>query len=143
MEGTQPDLKKIKVVTKYYVLVFVTNVRAFMGLIGYYQNYIKGYSHIAIPLFELTKIDIMFMWTPQCQNAFNVLKDALVKAPILVRLVFTKAFILDVNRLIKGMGVVLSQKERRFEQVVAYANKVLSPLQKKFHPMEGECYKLI
>ncbi len=56
MEGIKLDLKKIKVVTKYYVIVFVTNVRAFMGLIGYYQNYIKGYSQIVIPLFELIKM---------------------------------------------------------------------------------------
>jgi hypothetical protein len=70
----------------------------------------------------------MLMWAPQCQNAFNVLKDALVKAPILVRLVFIITFILDVNQSIKEMGVVLSQKERRFEWVVTYASEVLSPI---------------
>jgi hypothetical protein len=101
--------------TKYFVSIFVTNVRAFLSFIGYYQNYIKRYSRIAIPLFELTKNDFMFMWTPQCQIAFNVLKDALLKAPILVRPIFAKTFILDVNRSTKGMGVVLSQKEKRFE----------------------------
>jgi hypothetical protein len=29
------------------------------------------------------------------------------------------------------------------ERVVAYANKGLTTVQKKFHPMEGECYVLI
>jgi len=39
--------------------------------------------------------------------------------------------------------VILSQKEGRFEKVVAYASKSLTEAQKKFHPMEGECYALI
>ncbi len=44
---------------------------------------------------------------------------------------------------LKGVGAILSQKEGRKERVVAYANKGLTPVQKKFHPMEGECYALI
>lgn len=121
---------------KYPMPIFVTNVRAFLGLTGYYRNYVKRYSYIRChPSFKLTKNNIMFMWTPQCQNAYNVLKDALVKAPILVRPNVTNAFILDVGWSTKGVGVVLSQKEGRFEQMVAYATKVLSPVQKKFHPM--------
>jgi hypothetical protein len=115
IEGTRPNLKKIKALTRYHVPIFITNVRAFMGLTRYYRNYIRGYFHIAIPLFELTKNDIMFMWTPQCQKEFNVLKDALVKTQILVRLDFTKTFILDVDWSTKGVGVVLSQKEGTFE----------------------------
>jgi len=37
----------------------------------------------------------------------------------------------------------LSQKSKRHDQVIAYANKGLSPVQRCFHPMEGECYALI
>jgi hypothetical protein len=37
----------------------------------------------------------------------------------------------------------LSQKEGKFEKVVAYASKSLTEAQRKFHPMEGECYALI
>jgi hypothetical protein len=37
----------------------------------------------------------------------------------------------------------LSQREGKLEKVVAYANKGLTEVQKKFHPMEGECYALI
>jgi hypothetical protein len=37
----------------------------------------------------------------------------------------------------------LSQKEGKFEKVVAYASKSFIEAQRKFHPMEGECYTLI
>ncbi len=43
----------------------------------------------------------------------------------------------------KGVGAILSQREGRKEKVVAYASKGLTSAQKKFHPMEGECYALI
>jgi hypothetical protein len=48
-----------------------------------------------------------------------------------------------VDWSLKGVGAILSQKEGRKERVVAYASKGLTPVQKKFHPMEGECYALI
>jgi hypothetical protein len=45
--------------------------------------------------------------------------------------------------LIKKIGAILSQKNGRHEQIIAYANKTLTPLQKQYHPMEGECFALI
>lgn len=48
-----------------------------------------------------------------------------------------------INLSTKRVGAVLSQKEGMFEQVMAYVNKTLSLVHKKFHPMEGECYALI
>jgi hypothetical protein len=71
------------------------------------------------------------------------LKRALVEAPILVRPDFEKPFCLDVDWSTKGVGAILSQREGRFENVVAYASKGLIVVQRKFHPMEGECYALI
>jgi hypothetical protein len=94
-------------------------------------------------LFELTKKDVAFVWNQDCQQAFDFLKRALIDAPILVRPDFRKPFCLDVDWSIKGVGAILSQKEGRFERVVAYANKGLIVAQRKFHPMEGECYALI
>jgi hypothetical protein len=64
----------------------------------------------------------------------------LIKAPILVRLDFERPFILDVDWLIKGVRLVLSQKQNKHECVITYAIKGLTPSQRKFHPMEGECY---
>jgi hypothetical protein len=65
-EGTQPNQGKIKVVTKFPAPVLVKNVCVFLGLIGYYKNYAKGYSKIIVPLFELTRKDVAFSWNNEC-----------------------------------------------------------------------------
>jgi hypothetical protein len=70
---------------------------------------LRGYSRIVVSFFELIRKDATFCWNDECHNAFNVLKDALVKAPILIRLDFTKPFILDVDWSTKGVGAILSQ----------------------------------
>jgi hypothetical protein len=56
---------------------------------------------------------------------------------------FDKQFCLDVDWSPKDVGAILSQREGRKEKVVAYASKGLTFAQKKFHPLEGECYALI
>jgi hypothetical protein len=142
-EGTKPDPGKIDAVLRFPTPKTVTNVRSFLGLTGYYRKYIRAYSRMAGPLFELTKKDVMFVWDQNCQRAFDDLKRALVGAPVLVRPDFKGPFCLDVDWSTKGVSAILSQKEGRFERVIAYASKALTVAQRKFHPMEGECYALI
>jgi hypothetical protein len=72
-----------------------------------------------------------------------MLVEVIVEALVLVRPDFNKPFILDVDWSIKGVGAILLQNFRRQEQIIAYANKGLSLVQCRFHPMEGECYALI
>jgi len=43
-EGTKPDPGKIEVVLHFSQPKTVTNVRSFLGLTGYYRNYVRGYS---------------------------------------------------------------------------------------------------
>jgi hypothetical protein len=91
----------------------------------------------------LTRKDVAFVWDVGCQQAYRALKAALVDAPVLTRPDFRKTFWMDVDWSPKGVGAILSQKAGRFEKVVVYASKSLTEAQKKFHPMEGECYALI
>jgi hypothetical protein len=84
-------------------------VRAFMGLTRYYRRFIVGYAKMAEPLFALTKKECKFLWTPICQTTFVALKRKLVEA-LLVRFDFNKSFILDVDWLIKGVGVFCHKK---------------------------------
>jgi hypothetical protein len=66
-EGTKLDLDKIDVVLHFPEPKTVTNIRSFLGLTRYYQNYVRGYSWLASPLFELTEKDIAFVWNLDCQ----------------------------------------------------------------------------
>ena len=58
-------------------------VRAFLGLVGYYRKFIKGFAKIAKPLILLTRQQVKFEWTPVRHTAFLHLKEAIVQAPIL------------------------------------------------------------
>jgi hypothetical protein len=142
-EGIQPDPGKIQAVLHFPPPRNVTNVRSFQGLTGYYRKYVKGYSTVAGPLFALTRKDVAFVWDVNCERAYQTLKTELVNAPILTRPDFKRTFWLDVDWSPKGVGAILSQKDGKFERVVAYASKSLTEAQRKFHPMEGECYALI
>ncbi len=94
-------------------------------------------------LFELTNKDVAFVWDVGCEQAYHALKAALVDAPVFTRPDFKRTFWLDVDWSTKGVGAILSQREGKFEKVIAYASKSLTEAQRKFHPMEGECYTLI
>jgi len=96
-EGTKPDLGKIDAVLRFPEPKTVTNVKSFLGLTGYCRKYVRGYSRLAGPLFELTKKDVAFVWNQDYQQAFDALKRALVDVPILVHPDFKRPFCLEVD----------------------------------------------
>jgi hypothetical protein len=142
-EGIRPNPGKIEAVLHFPTPKNVTSVRSFLGLTGYYGKYVRGYSSLAGPLFELTRKDVAFVWDVGCEQAYQALNATLMDAPVLTRPDFKQTFWLDVDWSPKGVGAILSQKERKFERVIAYASKSLTEAQRRFHPMEGECYALI
>ena len=56
-------------------------IKQFLGLVGYYRKFIPRFADIAMT--NLTKQDIPFEWTVQCQAAFELLKEAIITSPIL------------------------------------------------------------
>jgi hypothetical protein len=94
---TKPDLGKIETLLHFPEPKTITNIKSFLGLIGYYHNYVLDYSRLAAPLFELTKKDVDFVCNLGYQQAFEVLKITLVDAPVLIWPDFKKSFCLDVD----------------------------------------------
>jgi hypothetical protein len=99
-----PNTLKIKAKEKFMIHVYVTNVYAFLRL----TRYIKGHAKIVVPLFELTKKDVVFKWVPICQKALDALRKTLIQALILYRPDFNKTFILDINWSTQGVGAIFS-----------------------------------
>nr|GFC91238.1 reverse transcriptase domain-containing protein [Tanacetum cinerariifolium] len=58
-------------------------IRQFLGLAGYYQRFIKGFSKIAKPMTKLNQKNVKFEWGDKQEVAFYLLKKKLCSAPIL------------------------------------------------------------
>jgi len=74
VEGSHPNPKKIDAIENFLIPKFVTNVKAFLGLTGYYKKFILGYAKIIKPLFGFTKKDNKFLCILICQRTFVTLK---------------------------------------------------------------------
>ena len=59
------------------------DVRRFLGFTNYYRKFIPRFADIVRPLMNLTRKDVEFEWTPQCQQVFELMKEMLLKEPIL------------------------------------------------------------
>ena len=75
-----------------------------------------------------------FQWTPEHQQAFDVLKEALVTAPVLRYPDFSREFMLEMDTSLQGLGAVLSQQDETGKFcVIAYASQCLFPLERSMH----------
>ena len=78
--GLSPDPAKVQPVRDSRILGSVTDVRSFLGLAGYYRQFIPQFTSIAVPLTNLTRKGHPFAWTFREGEAFQYLKDALIRA---------------------------------------------------------------
>ena len=69
-DGIQVDPKKIEAVIDWPRPTTITEVRSFLGLIGYYRRFVEDFSKIATPLARLTQKNIKFNWTGRCEEHF-------------------------------------------------------------------------
>ena len=117
-----------------------TKVKSFMGLVGHYRRFIKGFAKIVAPLYDLTSgdnkdkksehVDL----SPEACEAFKHLKAACLQAPILSFPNFTKPFLLETDASGRGLGAVLSQKQAdgRYHPI-AYASRVMNETEQRYH----------
>ena len=115
-------------------------VRAFLGLVGYYRKFIKGFRKIAKPLTLLTRQQVKFDWTPEHQAAFIHLKDAIVQAPILHYPNPNKTYIVYTDASGDACGAQLSQEHDGTKFPVACLLHTFSETQCKWSTTEQEAF---
>ncbi|KAA3480517.1 DNA/RNA polymerases superfamily protein [Gossypium australe] len=104
----------------------VTEFCSFLGLVGYYRRFVKGFSMNATP--------ITFEWSEKCQQSFKQLKALLTEALVLVQPESGKEFVVFNDALLNGLGYVLMQEGK----VIAYASRQLKAHEKNYptHDLE-------
>jgi hypothetical protein len=143
-DGLKPDPRNIKKIQELEKPKNISKLRSILGLCGYYRRFVKGFSGIAKPMNKLLQKQESFIWTEKQQKAFEILKERLVKPPILQYPNYEKSFILFTDASGKGLGAVLSQlDENEKEVVIAYASKSLNKAEQNYHITDQECLAVI
>jgi hypothetical protein len=107
---THMDPKKLMAVANYLTLTTVTEVCAFLGLMGYYWYFIEGYSKLVWPLLDLMKKVEAWHWDKEQEQAFMDLKTRMCKALVLTQLNFNWKFYLQTDASGYSMGAILLQE---------------------------------
>ena len=134
--GVEPDPGKIKAANEFPRPTGVRNVREFLGLTGFYRRFIKDYSKIAKPLYDLTQKGVEFHWEKNQEEAFNTLKERLCNQPILILPDLSKPFILATDASNEAIGAVLSQIQEDDELPVSYLSRTLNKAEKNYSTTE-------
>ena len=139
-DGIKPQYSKIAAIEKWPAPTNVSEVRQFLGLVGYYQNFISAYSAKAKPLFGLLRKGIEFpeKLTTEQQNSFDSLRQALISEPVMIIPDQQKAnsaeapyvVIPDVSGV--GIGGVIMQDQGKGLQPIAYESRTLTPAESNY-----------
>ncbi|GJY28429.1 putative reverse transcriptase domain-containing protein [Tanacetum coccineum] len=111
--GVHVDPAKIKAIKSWAAPTTPTEVRQFLGLVGYYRRFIEGFSLISKPLTKLTQKNKKYEWGKEEEEAFQILKQKLCSAPILALPDGTEDFVVYCDASLKGYGAVLMQREKK------------------------------
>nr|GEV37441.1 putative reverse transcriptase domain-containing protein [Tanacetum cinerariifolium] len=133
-QGIHINPAKIESIKDWASPKTTTEICQFLGLAGYYRRFIEGFSMIAKSMTKLTQKTVNFDWGDKEEAAFQLIKQKLCSAPILALPEGSEDFVVYCDASIKGMGVVLMQREK----VIAYGSRQLKVHKKNYttHDLE-------
>ena len=117
MQGIWPSQDNLKAIAEYPEPTTYTSICGFIGIIGHYPQFIEDFAKIAEPLHNYTRGDLhkkkkeSLTLNKKAKEAFNVLKKAIMTAPVLTYPDPNKEYLLEMDASKLGLGAVLSQKQ--------------------------------
>ena len=135
---------KIQTIAKFPIPTSRKELARFLGMAGYYRNFCLNFSDIAAQLTNLLSKKVKFVWTDDCQMAFDKVKLLLQKSPVLKSPDYEKPFKLIIDSSDVGTGSVLVQEASDgLDHPVSYFSKKFLKYQKNYSVVEKETLGLV
>ncbi len=139
-EGIVTDPDKRKAIQNFPQPKRLKGLRSFLGLTNYYARFVHRYRDIARPLYRLTRKHIPFIWTQDCQEAFDKLKHVLQSPPVLAYPDFSKQFILETDCSNFSMGFVLSKSMMARHMLYSTVEEICRTRNRSIPPLNGRLW---
>ncbi|XP_024010373.1 uncharacterized protein LOC112085393, partial [Eutrema salsugineum] len=137
-KGIEVDRAKIEVMVNLQTPTSVKGIRSFLGHAGFYRRFIKDFSRIARPLTRLLCKEVDFIFDAECEEAFKLIKEALVSAPIVQTPDWSLPFEVMTDASDFAVRAVLGQKKDKKLHVIYYANGYSGFFQIPIDPRDQE-----
>ncbi|KAL5590159.1 uncharacterized protein BROUX77_007036 [Berkeleyomyces rouxiae] len=127
------DPAKVAAVREWEAPRTVKGVQSFLGFANFYRRFIRDFSRICTPLFELTKKTQSFVWSSECEAAFHTLKDLFCSEPILKHFDYLLDTVIETDASDRVISAVMSQYHPTDKGLllhpVAYFSQKMNPAQ--------------
>ncbi|GJW15377.1 reverse transcriptase domain-containing protein [Tanacetum coccineum] len=137
------DKAKVDVIAKLPPPTSVKGIRSFLGHAGFYRRFIQDFSKIARPMTHLLEKETPFIFSTECQEAFETLKKKLTEAPILVAPDWDLPFEIMCDASDFAVGAVLGQRKTKHFQPIHYASKTMTEAQTHYTTTEKELLAVV
>lgn len=143
-KGIMPLENKIYAITQMRVPKNVSELRSLLGVISYYRSFIHNVSNVLSPLYQLLKKGIKFVWSQECNIAFEQVKKLLTSDNILVHFdpQLPIKLITDASNIAIS-SVLCHVYENGIERPIAFASRLLSETELKYSILDKEACAII
>lgn len=143
-EGITPDPENVRAIKEFPTPTCRKELRSFLGMVGFLRKYATAEALTARNLHDLLKKSKMWKWTEDCEREFNLIKESLIRAPILKHPDMNLDFCLNVDSCGFGIGAELYQINEKGEHcTIAYASRVLTAAERRYTVTEQECLAIL
>ncbi|GBM18785.1 Transposon Tf2-9 polyprotein [Araneus ventricosus] len=136
--GFSPSEQNVNKVTNFPMPKNLKQVQMFLGMLNYFRGLIYDYAGIVEPLVKLTKKNTPFVWSVECENAFNTVQEIILKKPTLKNFDpnLPISLITDASK-ITICGILLQKKDNVFYPLEFFSRK-LTPAECKYPSIRRE-----
>lgn len=143
-KGVKPNPEKIRAIQDFPIPKTPTQIKSFLGLLGYYRKFIKDFSKITKFLTACLKKDAQIPFeNPKFIEKFQRCRDLLCNEPILQYPDFSREFILTTDASNFALGAVLSQGNVGNDLPICYASRTLNDCETRYSTIEKELLAIV
>ncbi|KAE8694756.1 hypothetical protein F3Y22_tig00110776pilonHSYRG00065 [Hibiscus syriacus] len=133
------DKEKVKAIQEWPTPQNVSELRSFLGLANYYRRFVEGYSRRVKLLTDLLKKGCEWVWSKDCQEAFDDLKKVVISEPVLTLPDLEKPLEVETDASDYAIGGVLLQDKHP----VAFESRKLNETEARYTAPEKELLAVI